>query len=360
MFYTFDKDTNIPHEFTLLKGDTNNNLALQKINDIAYNIINTLKSLNQAKAANDEDNKQLKPERPAVYLAETSFDLDEEQKTIRRELEAWGYKVLPEGELPIRNPDKFFDAVHNALEQCSLSIHMIGENRSVSVAGETDDTVSLQNQLAAEWSTNNPLKRLIWLPQELQPKDDNQQKFIELIQTDGQAQTNAEVLQVAHHELVAVIHDTLNRQSQIDNAKKADTGRQQIYISYAYEDSDAVIPLIDYLFDSGYDVLEPLSDTKASDQQILDIHKRNLGDCDGAIIFADNAGEYWLKTQLNELQRAAALRGNKPMLTEAIYRTPESVATIKRIRTHYSMIKGSNPFNPESLSLFLAQLKGAK
>jgi hypothetical protein len=356
-FYVIDKETRIPSEFSLLKGDGNTALALQKINDIAHGILHTLESLEQEEAKDTVD-KQPISNAPTVYLAETSYDFDEERNQIRRELEAIGIRVLPEGDLPIRNPDQFRKAVHDALEQCSLSIHIIGACRSVGVAGFTDDTTRIQNQFAAEWSKDNKTNRLIWIPPDLSPEDEEQKKFIELLQTDSNTQSNAEVLMTPRHELLSVIGDSLKNpsQSEPEPAEKGVHIRKQIYVCYADEDNVAVKPLIDHLFDQGHEILESLSAPGADEQQIFEIHKRNLCDCDAVILFANSGGAFWLKMQLSEIQRSAAWRKNGPIMAVAIYITPTGFNENQRPRTHYDVIEGSEPFNPAVLSAFITPL----
>jgi hypothetical protein len=355
-FYTVDKDTGIPKEFSLLKGDDNTTQALQKINDIAYGILHTMKLLGPVEVSKEIVNGKDISDVPTVYLAETSYDLDEDRDQIRRELEAIGVRVLPEGNLPIRNPDQFREAVHDALELCSLSIHIIGACRSVGVAGSTDDSTRLQNQLAADWSKEHKIDRVIWIPQDLIPEDEEQKNFIDLLQTDSGTQSNAEVLLMPRHELLTVIDDTLSYQTKADSTKQAVHVRKQVYVCYANEDNDAVKPLIDYLFDQGHEILEPLTDPNSDDKQLFEMHKRNLCDCDSIILFANSGGEFWLKMQLSELQRSAAWRENGPMLTEAVYITPRALSENRRPRTHYQVIEGSEPFSPDPLSFFLKSL----
>lgn len=358
-FYVVDKDTRIPKEFSLLKGDGNTALALQKINDIAHGILQTLESLVNEKNEKEAVDEKLIVDQPTVYLAETSYDFDEERNQIRRELEAIGIRVLPNGDLPIRNPDKFCEAVHDALEQCSLSIHIIGGCRSVGVAGFKDDTTRIQNQLAAEWSKDRKTNRLIWIPPGLSPEDEEQEKFIELLQTDSSTQSNAEVLMVPRHELLTVIGDSLNNHSQPETPAKGVQMRKQIYVCYADEDNEAVKPLIDYLFDQGHEILESLSSPNADDKQIFEIHKRNLCDCDAVILFANSGGEFWVKMQLSELQRSAAWRNNGPIMAAAVYITPTALRENQRPRTHYDVIEGSEHFDPAVLTAFITALGSA-
>ena len=103
--------------------------------------------------------------------SETSFQLDDERNQARRDLEARGVRVLPEGDLPVRHPLQFRQAVNEALAQCDLSVHMVAPDRSLVLPGEVHDTVYLQNQIAAERCTRSDLTRLIWIPEGLTPSE---------------------------------------------------------------------------------------------------------------------------------------------------------------------------------------------
>ncbi len=380
-FYVEDKQKGRKVELSLSPDEPRRNaLAKETIDDLAYHIVETLKVIRkmpefgaatntntgaeptdsfEAEATQDAAAPAGKDRLP-IYLAETNFDLSEERTKVRRELEAQGYHVLPEGDLPIRQPDEFRHAVIEALDQCKLSIHMIGAGRPPTPAGETDDVVVLQNQLAAEQCGGSKLERLIWLPEGLSSDDENQQEFIEKLQRDPETQGNADVLQVPLQELITNIHDSLNKleaeQKQQESADRTApaTGRKQIYVSYARDDKQAAAPLIEHLFDTGFDVLEPLLDDNAEDKQVVAVHKGNLTDCDAALIFTDQGGEYWLKMQMGELRKAPHWRGNRPMLARAIYLGPGmSNATV---RTHDLLLKGSEKFVPETLAPFLTML----
>ncbi len=358
-FYIFDKAKGHPVEFTLLKGDENTTRALQKINDVAYSIVNTLDSLDRIEADQKPANEDLGPEAPIVYLAETSYDLEEEREMIRRELEDHGVRVLPEDSLPLRNPENFEEAVRKALEQSTLSIHIIGAARSVVLPRNEDDTTRLQNKIAAEFSQDQKIERVIWIPPNLEPEDDEQKQFIELLDTDVTSQANAELLKVPRHELLTVVQDTLQRQAQEQQYTADDHGLKRIYLIYAHEDADAARPIGDYLFDKGFEVLEPLSGDGADDEKIFEIHKRNLCDCDAALLFAHSAGEYWLRMQLSELQRALAWRDADRKMSAALYMSPVAQKEVQRPRTHCQIIDGKEPFDPDALTEFLTPLRGA-
>lgn len=342
-FFTLDKETKIPREFTLTQGDANAARALEVINDLAYHIKATLDAVNQSlgslqgAAAVPEAGA---PPRHSVYLAETSFQVEDERSQVRRDLEARGVRVLPEGDLPVRHSQQFREAVNEALAQCDLSVHMIAAERSLVMAGEVSDTVYLQNQLAAERSVHAGLPRLIWIPEGVAPRADDtlQQQFIEMLHGDPEAQKNAEVLTNPVQALIARIHDALKK---LDEPKKkpaasgaAPRGRSVVYLIVHPGDVQMAEPLREYLFDSGLEVLDSLSDPNATEKEIFEAHKMNLVDCDAAVVCFGNAGEFWMRSQLSDTQKAIGWREGRPMAARAIYLGPPDAPPKTRLRSH--------------------------
>ena len=63
--------------------------------------------------------------RPAVYLAECSYDRRADRQALNSELRARNYHVLPDRELP-RDEAEYRAEVARPLEQSVLSIHLVG------------------------------------------------------------------------------------------------------------------------------------------------------------------------------------------------------------------------------------------
>jgi hypothetical protein len=370
-FYIKDKEKGRPSELSLSPDDPRKNaIAKEVIEDLAHSIVKTLEAMKglsstdqpaQTDGGTEPIGASDEP-KATVYLAETSFDIGDNRTKVRRELEAQGYRVLPEGSLPLTSPDEFEAAVRNGLDQCQLCIHMIGAEFAHSPAGHREDVVVLQNTIAADHDGN--FSRLIWLPQDLSSDDESQQSFIDSVQRDPETHGNADVLQVPLHELITSIHDALkkletaNKQATTagqDTPKAdADVAPKKIYVCYSREDKDAAVAVLDHLFSCGFEVLEPLLDEKAEDQQVVDIHKANLGVCDATLLFVDQGGEYWLKTQISELLKAPHYRNNRPLVSSAIYLGPGM--SNAGVRTHDLLLKASGEFSPETLAPFLQAL----
>lgn len=368
-FFTLDKDTRIPKEFTLTRGDRNEAEAREVINDLAYHIKETLDAVNQALRPTPLVGAQPAttagaPEAAAchsVYLAETSFLLDAERNQVRRELEAHGLRVLPDGDLPVRHPGQFREAVSAALVACELAIHMVAPERSLVLPGETHDTVFLQNQIAAERCAQFRLTRLIWIPDGTAPRENDtlQRDFIRRLHTDPEAQKNAEVLTNSLQGLIARIHDALRKLYAPAPAAPpaAGTRRAAIYLIAHPDDTAMADPLRDHLFDSGFDVLDPLTDPNASETELFESHRMNLVDCDAVIICYGQAGEHWTRTKLSDAQKAIGWRNGRPMAARAIYLGTPGTQSKARLRLHdYLVLDGRAGFDSSQLAPLQALL----
>ena len=170
-----------------------------------------------AQAGKSDDPKGLAdaraPGKPAVYLAECSFDRKPQRELLEGELKRLGYPVLPDRRLPADEAE-FVAAVESMLARCALSIHLVGERYGAVPDGPTDRSASMiQNEVAVAGCRAGSLKRLIWLPQGTGSEDDRQRKFIAALHGNAEAQFGADLIAGDIEELRAAIHATLRKSS---------------------------------------------------------------------------------------------------------------------------------------------------
>lgn len=371
-FFTLDNDTKIPREFTLTPGDGNEAKAKEVINDLAYHIKATLDAVNRVLSTRPQppvDGQYAstppapapKATRRSVYLAETAFQLDDERFQVRRDLEARGIRVLPVGDLPVRHPLRFCEAVEEALTQCDLSVHLVAASRALVLLGELQDTVYLQNELAAARCAGSNLTRLIWISEAMVPRPDDtlQHEFIARLHGDPEAQKSAEVLTGPVQALIARIHDSLHKLDEPKPRPAAASAatRSLVYLIAHPDDEQMAEPLRERLFDSGFDVLDMLSDPHASERDIFEAHKMGLVDCDAAVVCFGKAGEFWIRSQLSDAQKAIGWREGRPMKARAIYLGPPDTAQKARLRAHdYLMLDGRAGYDARLVQPLLAAL----
>ena len=168
------------------------------------------------------------PSKPAVYLAECSYDRKQARGLIEGELKRLGYPVLPDKHLPADEAE-YIAAVESLLARCALSIHLVGESYGAVPDGPTAKSVGMhQNELAVARCKSGGLKRLIWLPQGTRSEQAPQQAFIEALHQDANAQFGADLIAGDIEELRAAIHATLKKieQPEPKQPERDATGRR--------------------------------------------------------------------------------------------------------------------------------------
>jgi hypothetical protein len=86
-------------------------------------------------------------DRPTVYLAEATDDLDDAAGALRRTLEQAGYRVLPETWYP-REPEAYRQAVDADLARCALFVQLVSELAGKRSPGMPEGYVRAQHQRA--------------------------------------------------------------------------------------------------------------------------------------------------------------------------------------------------------------------
>jgi hypothetical protein len=357
-FYEIDKATGRPKEFRHEFGEDAVKRFWARLDDLAWDIRQLLDALRSPNGGNGKP--QLAPSGPAIYLAETTFDLTDERDRIKRELQHLGYAIFPDKPLPLI-AGEFQNAVRSHLSQCKLSVHLIGENYGIIPEGEFFSVVHLQNELASERSRNDAsFSRLIWIPVGLATRDPRQDEFVAFLQNDSEAQKGADVLRVPLEDLKTVIQDKLTAKKKPAPEVVTAAGPLRIYLIYEQNDFDAIAPLEGFLFDQGFEVLPPIFEE--DEAAVREAHNDNLKLCDAAIIYYGQGSESWVRAKLRDLMKAPGLGREKPMLAKLVYIDAPPTPQKQRFRTNEAMvIAAADKFSPETLAPFLDVIKsGAK
>ena len=231
-----------------------------------------------------------------IYLAETTSDLSLERDKIKRELERHGHQVLPYKPLPLKAPD-CHTAVHDYLERCQLTIHMIGAHYGIIPEATNRSIVDLQQTIAAEYSKEHPLFRCLWMPVSLQVTEERQAQFVDYVHYEVGTQPGVELLQTTLEDL----QDFCPRQIAGAAGRRtipqvSDDGPRRIYVLCDRQDLDDLTPLEDYLYEQGFEVTLPAMEGEP--EQIRADHQENLLACDALMIYHGKAHELWLRTAL--------------------------------------------------------------
>lgn len=317
--YQLDAETGNMKEYSDFFSQEAEKQYWMKMVDLAYDIHEALLVLKEgeAKAAGVKNIYK----RKTIYLAETGHDLSVQRNIIRRELLRYGFIVLPNHSLPT-GLEELERKVRKELEECTLSVHLIGSAYGEIPEGADRSIVDIQNRIASEVAlakrqSKEEFSRLIWIAQNLKNASDRQKAFIDTLRRDTEAQEGAEILQNPLEDFKNIMREELMEVGERKNIENP--GGRSIYLVHDRIDSGEVKPIKDELEKSGFRVLEP-----AFEGELLDVRKRhidNLRSFDGAIIFKGKVNDQWVRMKLLDLLKAPGFGRNKPIIGKALMGT---------------------------------------
>ncbi len=390
-FYEIDQ-AGRPHEFNKIFGSDWARKYWAKLDDLAYDISQLLETCKQQKLEEvnhivepviletfkqqevEEVKPIIEPVKPTgikVYLAETTLDLSEARDKIRRELQQRGYIVLPNQTLP-HNPS-CLEVVNENLEDCQLSIHLVGKPYGIIPEGLKESVVELQYSLAKKQKQHHSeFSYLVWIPNELKAEEPRQLEFMQRLQDEPELlQTTLEELKtiiqeklktIIQDKLKTIIQDKLNPPQQPSKPKIEEgvTGVTQVYLICDQRDLDIIEPVANYLLEQQkWDVILPMF--AGAEAEVRQEHQESLCNCDAVLIYYGQGNERWLRTKLRDLQKAAGYGRSNPMLAKAIYVAGPETPQKKRFRTRQAtVIKHFQEFSPHVLEQFQVQINQSK
>jgi len=351
--YQIDPDSGEIKDYTDYFSTEAERQYWMKIVDLAYDIYDSLLFLKDESGKAEVKNIF---RRKTIYLAETGHDLSVQRNIIKRELQRHGYVVLPNQTLPNSMGD-LERVVRKDLDESNLSIHLIGSAYGEILQGTEKSVVDVQNKLAAEKSlkakeNKSEFSRLIWISPNLSNASERQKAFIENIKRDVETQEGAEILQTPLEDFKNIMREELVGV----NEKKAteEKGGRFIYLMHDRIDHNDVIPLIDLIEKSGFNVLMP-----EFDGELLELRKKhieNLRNLDAAIIYKGKVNEQWVRMKALDLLKAPGFGRKKPIIGKALVTTTGSKMNLDSFKNqNLRVFEGDQQRSIESLKTFLQE-----
>ncbi len=316
---------NAPQEFDPeLMGSESRSKYVERINTLAFNLQTLIDSLD-ADAANDQATSGAADTKPAVYLAECGEDRLTDRNALANNLLARGYRLLPDRELP-RGEVAYRQAVQDALANCALAIHLVGNHSGWTPDGPSQCAgVELQNALSAERSRQGGLRRVVSVPDGLvgAEGDERQQRFIHALHNDVRVQGGAlntlvdEVDKLITGDLEAVKMAVLNTLADLEKPPAppappaAAKGEQVVYLVCDRRDAAAAEPLRALLVAQGCKVRLPAFAPDAT--RARKEHEDRLAKCDAVVIYHGAGTKDWYDSVLVDVTKAPSLRQGRPI-----------------------------------------------
>lgn len=338
--FQLDPDSGEIKEYTDYFSSDAERQYWMKMVDLAYDIFDTLIFLKNQSGRSDKTYK-----RKIIYLAETGHDLSVQRNIIKRELQRHGYIVLPNQTLP-GSFGELEKIVKRDLDECNLSIHLIGSAYGEIPEGTDRSVVDIQAKLSADRSirareAREDFMRLIWISPNLTNASEKQKGFIENIKRDVEAQEGAEILQTPLEDFKNIMREELVDAHADRKIILDDTTGKSVYLMHDRVDDSDIQPLKDAIEKSGFKVLLP-----EFEGELLDLRKKhidNLRNFDAAIIYKGKVNEQWVRMKALDLLKAPGFGRKKPILGKAIVTTPGSTMNTESFKSQNLRVIESDP-----------------
>jgi hypothetical protein len=349
--FQIDTETGLMKEYSDFFSQEAEKQYWMKMVDLAYDIHESLLFLKEGTRSEVKNLFR----RKTIYLAETGHDISVQRNIIKRELQRHGYMVLPRQTLP-NSANELERIVRKDLEECSLSIHLVGSAYGEIPEGGDRSVVDIQNRIAAELSAvkrqnKEDFSRLIWISPNLKNASDRQRSFIDNIRRDIEAQEGAEILQNPLEDFKNIMREEL---LEAQDKEYEDFHGKAIYLVHDRIDESEVKPFRDVIEKSGFKVLTP-----AFEGDLLDVRKQhieNLRNFDGAIIFKGKVNDQWVRMKVLDLLKAPGFGRKKPIKGKAILSSSSPTSAMESFRNqNVTLISGDPAKSIESLNVFLQE-----
>ena len=361
-FYNNDPATGSVKELTQTFGNETERLYWEKLDDLAHDISSFLESLEHTKSvvgtlpSISSKNGQVSEK---IFLAESSYDTQDFRDSLKRELQGYGYHILPDKQLPLITTALNESLISN-LNETVLTIHLLGESYGVIPEGAEKSIVEIQNDVAASFSAANSVPRFIWIPEGCEPDDERQISFIDKLNTGKEGIAGADLVQGSLEDFKSIVIEKLKSMKKEIKKEELqpeiyDESSKIIYLICDLTDINEIRPLENYLFDNGYEVVLPIFE--GDESGIREDHIENLKNCSAAIIFFSNANELWLRSKTRDFLKINGYGRAKALAFKAIYIAPPDNVSKQRFKTlDAEVIHAIDGIPEEKLKVLLSKI----
>jgi hypothetical protein len=310
-----------------------------------------------------------------IYLADCTYDLRETRERLAADLKQRGCLVFPDKPLPSREQLEYCTAVRQACQECDISIHMIGSRYGA--IPETPEprprsVVELQNGIAAELArsaeSGRSLRRLIWMPAQLQPGDPMQRSFVERLDQEADLQVGADLIRGDFEELRTTVARLIKAHSQAMAAPEpsgpandldslhTSSDSPMVYLVCTQEDLSQTLDLKRWLREQGFEVERPLFEGDAT--EVRNANQALLRRCCAVVYFYGAGTDAWFRSVRTDLRKINIHRQGLPPIPRAIYvAEPNTALKQEQLddpdQAFTAVIDGRRGFDPGALTSLL-------
>jgi hypothetical protein len=222
----------------------------------------------------------------------------------------------------------------------------------------------MQIELAAErGAADSSFQRLLWMPPglstaALEVTDERQKSFVAGLQ--NRVAAGAELLQMTVEDLKTRVVEKLNAAAKASARGATRSRLKQVYLICENRDRGLIRPIKEYLFKENFEVITWLDE--GAGEKLMDYHRKNLRECDAALIFFGSGDEPWVRKNLEDLEKAYGYGREDDWNASAVYVGSPPSDQKEDFLTHMVpyVIRNFSSFDPADLSDFVAALRAAE
>ena len=139
------------------------------------------------------------------------------------------------------------------------------------------------------------------------------------------------------------------------------TKLKQVYLICENRDREFIRPIKQYLFKERFEVITRL-EGDAGAERLTEYHRKNLRECDAALIYFGSGDEPWVRKNLEDLEKAYGYGRDDDWAASAVYIGQPPRDEKEDFLTHMVpyVIHNLSGFNPEDLQDFVRAVREAE
>lgn len=278
------------------------NKTWSRLLDLAYDIKDTI---TQIGSTNPHENKKF------VYLGHCSADIGFVRDAIKREIQHFGYRILPLTELP-ESEAQLKEIIPEQLKNCEHIVQIIGNKYGAIAPGAKYSLFETENRLIRLFLEENPtMKRHIWVPNNIKISDSKQQLFLNRLKRDD-ANNQTEIVEVSQEEFKNILSREFSGSS---NPQKAKLTLGGVYIIKQADDN------IDDLTQTAEKLNVRLLLNESGIKGYYSHHLQLLKLADCVLIVWNDSNLTWVKSILKDIIKSVGLGKQNQFLAICIVST---------------------------------------
>lgn len=349
-FFEFNRFNKKPVTFELDSKTGSDDKFWSRLVDLAYDISEVLLQLKGTPGGNGVSPAS---SLPSVFLAETSFDQQENHDMLKRELRHLGYNVLPMMQLP-EDAEKGKNLIHDSLKRSFAAIHLLGAWYGEFLKNSKYSLIDFQIKTVKDYLSlkDAPTKphQFIWMPNDLKPTDQRQSLYLKRLKRD-ESQYLTEIIETPFEVFKTILNARLN--DIVQPKPKPAAEKNRLYMIYDASSSEKLSPYVHQIRKRGFDVVESVLSNGESHP--VSAHITRLLTADAVMIYKGDSNMEWLNSKIRDLVKAPGYGKSKPFRAVEII-SPQKTADKSLLFLKSVPVNWDEEISPEVVNHFLDHL----